>query len=102
MLVSLPACTPCRLLRTLHPPHPLLLALLQAHEAVRRAEEQEERDEGDAASRGERGPLFPEPRERERWDCESVLRWVLVGAGCVCCSHALPPDNQISLLFWHC
>ncbi len=53
------------------------LPSLQAHEALRRAEEQAAAEEAAGIGgqhRQERAPYY-EPRERERWDCESVLRW---------------------------
>lgn len=28
-----------------------------------------------AARREERVPVYLQPQERERWDCESILRW---------------------------
>ncbi|KAL4443797.1 hypothetical protein ABPG75_011534 [Micractinium tetrahymenae] len=54
------------------------VAIQRAHEALRRAEEQAAAEEeaaaagGDTQHRQERVPYY-EPRERERWDCESVL-----------------------------
>lgn len=62
------------------PPAGCRAPCLQAHEALRRAEEQAAAEEEAAAAgasgqhRQERLPHY-EPRERERWDCESVLRW---------------------------
>lgn len=59
------------------------MAVQKAHEAVQRAEEEAAQEEAEQAAREARGevkqerePAFPEPRERERWDCESVLRCV--------------------------
>ncbi|KAI3428268.1 hypothetical protein D9Q98_006647 [Chlorella vulgaris] len=56
------------------------VAVQKAHEAVQRAEEEAAQEEAEQAAREARGevkqerePAFPEPRERERWDCESVL-----------------------------
>ena len=63
-----------------------LSACLQAHEAVKRIEAEPQRAEGEdedwegpaasAARHRERAAAFLEAQQRERWDCESVLRWV--------------------------
>ncbi len=62
-------------------PAGLSCCAVQAHEALQRAEEEAAADEEAAEGEGsrrerERVPVHLQPRERERWDCESVLRWV--------------------------
>jgi hypothetical protein len=55
------------------------VAVQKAHEALRRAEAEEaarEAEEADSEPRAERDPIpaYYLAQERERWDCESVLR----------------------------
>ncbi len=82
MLLPLPSPLQTATL-ALQPAAPLTHAALptpsvQAREAVRQAEQEELNGEGEAGGhagrREERVPQYLQPQERERWDCESILR----------------------------
>lgn len=80
LTLCLPIC--CQALPSSVPsscsPAPLSPPSCQAREAVRQAEAEELPGEdaagGSAARREERVPMYLQPQERERWDCESILR----------------------------